>query len=56
MRFKTVVRLVMLFALTFCWIFPAICQTENETNLKSSYESMFKDFVKKTESKTKVLP
>ncbi len=54
MQLKTGLRLVVLFAVTLCWIFPAAGQVERETDLRSSYEKMFEDFVKKTESKVKM--
>ncbi len=54
MRLKTVLKMVVLFAVTFNWILPAICQIENGADLRSSYERMFEDFVKKTESKARL--
>ncbi len=54
MRLKTVLKLVVLFTVTFNWNLPAICQLESGADLRSSYEAMFEDFLKKTESKARL--
>ena len=54
MRCKTVLKIVVLFAVTFNWTIPAICEMGSQTALRSSYEGMYEDLVKKTESKAKM--
>jgi hypothetical protein len=55
MRCKTVLKIVILFAVTFSWTIPAICEMGSQTAIRSSYEGMYEDLVKKTESKAKML-
>jgi hypothetical protein len=54
MRIKTVLKLVVLFAVTFNWAIPAIGEMGNQNALRTSYEGMYEDVVKKTESKAKM--
>jgi hypothetical protein len=54
MRCKTVLKIVILFAVTFSWTIPAICEMGSQTAIRSSYEGMYEDLVKKTESKAKM--
>jgi len=54
MRIKTVLKLVVLLAVIFNWAIPAIGEMGYQNALRSSYDGMYEDFVKKTESKAKL--
>ena len=54
MGFRNGMRSVILFAVMFVWISPAVCQMNDESKLRSSYAGMFENCIKKFESKAKM--
>ena len=54
MGFRNGMRSVILFAVMFVWISPAVCQMNDESKLRSSYASIFENCVKQSESKAKM--
>ena len=54
MLFRIIMRLMVFMAMVFIWLPPVLCQLENDSNLRSSYESMFEKCMEKFESKAKL--